>query len=244
MSDAPEVRAAIDFLEPIISFSELRMLQVVHTAKLHESIGTLLADHAALAGRLAAADKELEIALKRMGSVEMKSHLQTLDERDSAEEAISHAYFLVHGKSPQWSNLFGHEQALEEIKDGLSCLRQSLKEAEAQLAINPACPRGIHRVADWVEPGGIEFVSSRNPEGYCKSCVELDATWREAIEAAAHECDEEARGAFALICAGTGTKLGEHLARVIANTAKELGKRIRALTPEAIRNSTVNTKGG
>jgi septal ring factor EnvC (AmiA/AmiB activator) len=55
-----------------------------------------------------------------------KSLENTVDERDRAEEALSHAYFIIFGRSPEWSNLFGHEHALEEIKDAVSALKQAV----------------------------------------------------------------------------------------------------------------------
>lgn len=45
---------------------------------------------------------------------------QTLRERDDAEAAISKAYELVTGRQAEWSNLFGYEQALEEISEALT----------------------------------------------------------------------------------------------------------------------------
>lgn len=50
---------------------------------------------------------------------------QLIDERDAAEEALSQAYYLVIGRSPEWSNLFGRTEALEEIEDACTLLRKS-----------------------------------------------------------------------------------------------------------------------
>jgi hypothetical protein len=52
--------------------------------------------------------------------------LAIIDQRDEAENALSQAYFLVTGNSPEWSNNFGYEQALEDIKDASDALRKSL----------------------------------------------------------------------------------------------------------------------
>jgi hypothetical protein len=57
---------------------------------------------------------------------------QLIGERDDAEEAISQAYFLIKGESPEWSNLFGYEQALEEIDFAQKALRSRLAQMEAQ----------------------------------------------------------------------------------------------------------------
>ena len=45
------------------------------------------------------------------------------EERDSAERAMSQAYYLITGKSPEWSNIFGYEEALEEINTAQYLLR-------------------------------------------------------------------------------------------------------------------------
>lgn len=54
---------------------------------------------------------------------EEKSHLQSVTERDEAQESISHAYYLITGRSPEWSNNFGFKQALEEIDECQTLLR-------------------------------------------------------------------------------------------------------------------------
>jgi hypothetical protein len=53
---------------------------------------------------------------------------QLILERDDAEQALSQAYYLVTGRSPEWSNLFGHDQALEDIKDACEVLKMAAKE--------------------------------------------------------------------------------------------------------------------
>jgi hypothetical protein len=60
-----------------------------------------------------------------------RTELQLIDERDAAEEAMSQAYYLVTGRSPQWSNMFGYSEALEEIGDAITLLKESLKRAIA-----------------------------------------------------------------------------------------------------------------
>jgi prophage DNA circulation protein len=72
--------------------------------------------------------------LSRYASIEEKAHLQTIDERDAAEDALSQAYYLIKGASPQWSNLFGYQQALEDVDDFQKCVRAELKTSEQQVA--------------------------------------------------------------------------------------------------------------
>jgi hypothetical protein len=101
----------------------------------------LASDYAALEAKLAAVTAErdaLLCELERHASIEEKAHLQTIDERDRAEEALSQAYYLVVGHSPEWSNLFGHQDALEEIDDAQRCFRSEIKALRA--ALNPAQP--------------------------------------------------------------------------------------------------------
>lgn len=83
--------------------------------------------------------------------------LELIDQRDAAEEAFSQAYFLVTGRSPEWSNRFGHAEALEEIEDACTLLRKSIP--------TPPTP-----------PSVVEFVRQRveeirsNDGGLWRSC--------------------------------------------------------------------------
>jgi hypothetical protein len=47
--------------------------------------------------------------------------------RDDAEQALSQAYYLVTGNSPRWSETFGYDEALEDIRDACVLMRASLK---------------------------------------------------------------------------------------------------------------------
>ena len=64
----------------------------------------------AMARQLEEADRDIEKAIT---------------ERDAAQEAMSQAFYLVTGRSPEWSNLFGYAEALEEIGDAVAVLKQS-----------------------------------------------------------------------------------------------------------------------
>lgn len=59
------------------------------------------------------------------------AHLQTIDERDAAEEAVSDIYYRITGRSPEWSNLFGFEHAIEEIQDAFDLVRAVAKSNTA-----------------------------------------------------------------------------------------------------------------
>lgn len=56
--------------------------------------------------------------------------MKLIDERDAAEEALSQAYYLVTGKSPDWSSGFGRNEALGDIEDACALLREVAKSAD------------------------------------------------------------------------------------------------------------------
>ena len=56
---------------------------------------------------------------------------RTIIERDEAQEFAGDAYYVVTGHSPEWSNNFGYEAALQEIKDCVSVLKQAARHTEA-----------------------------------------------------------------------------------------------------------------
>jgi hypothetical protein len=58
---------------------------------------------------------------------EEASALQTVQERDDAEQALSQAYFLVTGRSPEWSSTWHHQECLDEIRDACTMLREEIK---------------------------------------------------------------------------------------------------------------------
>ncbi len=57
-----------------------------------------------------------------------KRLVQVLEERDAADEAVSDIYYKIIGKSPEWSNLFGFPQVIEEIEDAFNAVRAAAKE--------------------------------------------------------------------------------------------------------------------
>lgn len=58
---------------------------------------------------------------------------QLIDERDGAEEALSQAFYLVVGRSPEWSNHFGKNEAIEEIDSAQYVLRAEIERLRAAL---------------------------------------------------------------------------------------------------------------
>lgn len=66
---------------------------------------------------------------QRLLEREERAHEKTIGERDDAEQALSQAYFLVTGRSPEWSNNWGHAECLEEIGDAVALLKAAAKDA-------------------------------------------------------------------------------------------------------------------
>lgn len=64
--------------------------------------------------------------LQKENEREERAASQLLDERDAAEEALSQAYFLITGRSPEWSNLFGYREALDEVDNAQELLRDEI----------------------------------------------------------------------------------------------------------------------
>lgn len=51
---------------------------------------------------------------------------RAITERDEAAEAFAQAYYLVTGNSPKWSETFGYDGALEDIKDACVLMRAKI----------------------------------------------------------------------------------------------------------------------
>lgn len=78
---------------------------------------------------------------------EEKAHAATIGQRDAAEEALSQVFYLITGRSPEWSNVFSFNEAIEEIDATQHLLRQeiaSLRQDLAELANapTPSSPSG------------------------------------------------------------------------------------------------------
>lgn len=64
---------------------------------------------------------------------EEAAHLRTIDQRDEAEQCIGKIYFKIIGRSPEWSNHFGYDDALQEIEEAIFILRDATPEATIEL---------------------------------------------------------------------------------------------------------------
>jgi Lar family restriction alleviation protein len=63
-------------------------------------------------------------SVRREGETKLEN---AVSERDAAEDAVSQIYFIVTGHSPEWSNTFGFEQAIQEIEEAINLLKQAAK---------------------------------------------------------------------------------------------------------------------
>lgn len=70
----------------------------------------------------------------RAADKEEASHLDTIAQRDAAEEALSDAFIAVTGQNPDWSSLFGYREALDEIDGALKAERGRTLEDAAEVA--------------------------------------------------------------------------------------------------------------
>lgn len=65
-------------------------------------------------------------AAKEMAELE-RSLDQAIRERDLSEECLSQMFYVVTGRSPEWSNRFGYPQALEDVGDVMAALKVAAK---------------------------------------------------------------------------------------------------------------------
>lgn len=92
--------------------------------------------------------------VERERDASQRSENQLIDERDAFEKAMSDAYLRVVGGSPEWSNLFGIDETLDDIDSVMINLCESL-EAEREKSrrlvefrercknLLAACPTGL-----------------------------------------------------------------------------------------------------
>lgn len=64
---------------------------------------------------------------------EERAHMQTIAERDDAEDALGDAYVFVTGRAAEWSNLFGYEEATNEIAEAVKAYQDRLEAAKATM---------------------------------------------------------------------------------------------------------------
>lgn len=68
-------------------------------------------------------DKAWETPCPTCHGGDLKQHDRIVRQIDDAEQTLSQMYYYVVGHSPQWSKTFGHQEALDEVKDAMAVLK-------------------------------------------------------------------------------------------------------------------------
>lgn len=122
--------------------------------------------------------KKLEAAEKHIAELE-RSETQLINERDSAESALNDAYKAVMGQTPEWSNWFSFENAIDEIElvcelwrnqtDDVIQFRQRIQELEArEVTLPQRLQPGADGYDDW-------YVHSADDGEYLKADDVIEA---------------------------------------------------------------------
>lgn len=75
-----------------------------------------------------------DIAAKQRAIVRLESAVEEAVKcREEAEEFGSHLYYLIIGKSAEWSNAFGYDQATEDVDDAQRALREDIARLKSEL---------------------------------------------------------------------------------------------------------------
>jgi len=64
---------------------------------------------------------DLEAAERRIAELEL-DETQLIEERDSAEKALADMYEAAMGERPEWSNLFGYAEAIDDVAQHVNFL--------------------------------------------------------------------------------------------------------------------------
>lgn len=86
--------------------------------ELIERIASLTAENTSLCDLVEREENEkslLRDMLRAELADEEQEHVRTIIQRDAAEEALANAYAAVTGHEAVWTNLFGYDDALNEI---------------------------------------------------------------------------------------------------------------------------------
>ncbi|HDL7425710.1 TPA: hypothetical protein PXN54_004518 [Yersinia enterocolitica] len=76
---------------------------------------------------------QLEAAQKRIAELD-NSESQLINERDHAESTINSMFVAVMSEKPEWSNMYQFIDAVDEVEDFVSILKQRAESAEAELS--------------------------------------------------------------------------------------------------------------
>ncbi|CQJ32887.1 hypothetical protein AB1E84_001137 [Yersinia enterocolitica] len=85
------------------------------------------------ASDLSALIAQLEAAHKRIAELD-NSESQLINKRDHAESTINSMFVAVMSEKPEWSNMYQFIDAVDEVEDFVSILKQRAESAEAALS--------------------------------------------------------------------------------------------------------------
>ncbi|MHA3605047.1 hypothetical protein [Yersinia enterocolitica] len=122
---------------------------------------------------------QLEAAHKRIAELD-NSESQLINERDHAESTINSMFVAVMSEKPEWSNMYQFIDAVDEVEDFVSILKQRAESAEAALSAASEKPIQITLGAGdvmishikWPDAQGISFAPM--PTGYTGVGLNVD----------------------------------------------------------------------
>ena len=120
--------------------------------------------------------------LKQEAEHDERMDLQTIDERDAAEDALSEAYAIVVGEQAEWSNLFGHREALDAISERVESL--TTENASLLAAINRSNELDRDAAENIVELRRTIRVLKATLEFYASGVLDGGAAARAALDSA------------------------------------------------------------
>lgn len=92
--------------------------------------------------------------------------LAVIDQRDAAEEALSEAYRIVTGDTPEWSNGFGHKEALAEIEERAVFQFPRIPESPAP-GLSDEAPDMVNHPPHYTSrPSGVECITITEHMGF------------------------------------------------------------------------------
>ena len=186
MTDTTDQQAVTVAQEDRDAAHDLAMLHFLYTSEQMQGIKSGVLDHVSFVQAFA----RHRLASVSSASAEEAAHLQTIDERDAAEAALSDAYRAVCGKEPAWSNLFGYQDAIEEIREAsaspepVPATNQAGEVREAWERNNPfpKVPYGCEHWAEYLLPQANWYKAKAE---FIRSLATQPATSQEGEVAAA-----------------------------------------------------------
>ncbi|EMK7764142.1 hypothetical protein V9P78_003251 [Yersinia enterocolitica] len=123
---------------------------------------------------------QLEAARKRIAELH-NSESQLINERDHAESTINSMFMAVMSEKPEWSNMYQFIDAVDEVEDFVSILKQRAESAEAALsAANEKLSKPVVLLEKYVRNEKGQYIL----DGKCEPRIGFAVGWNAAIRAA------------------------------------------------------------